>query len=344
MSRSRKLKSGLTILEISQQTGISRWTVSAVINGKRKVRESTRAKVLDCIRQERYRGEATSPAIEHEFSHMVAILIPELDYPFHEQVLRGVHDTFVTNQYNILLWRVGQHEQERRHVLERIARYRPAGYIVVDGAEGSAGECLRAIQEKGIRSVFIGETALDGQSSVSVNERRAMKGATDRVIELGHHRLAYLAGPEHSIAGKERKLGFFESVVYHHLEPDTLIEKNAGETAEAGYHAALSLLKDARCPTAILCHNDLVALGVYRAAHETGRRIPHDLSVVGFDGLDFCSMLAPPLTTVDVSPRQQGTCAAQLLLSLMHAETPPETKRECLPVTFVEGSSLKSPS
>ena len=145
---------------------------------------------------------------------------------------------------------------------------------------------------------------------------------SDFVIEAGHRRLGHLAGPSFSVGAKERQLGFVESLIHHDIHVSDAVIAEAGETAAGGYRAALQALGDPDSrPTALVCFNDMVAMGVYRAAHELSLEIPNDLSVVGFDGIDFAELLGPPLTTVDILPGKSGEQAAQLLVKVIRNET-----------------------
>ncbi|MCX5768849.1 MAG: LacI family DNA-binding transcriptional regulator [Candidatus Hydrogenedentes bacterium] len=149
-----------------------------------------------------------------------------------------------------------------------------------------------------------------------------------------------MAGPGGTAGAKERQLGFVESLITHDVRVSDSTIMDAGETATEGYEAALELLKDpARRPSAVVCFNDMVALGVYCAAHELSLEIPVDLSVTGFDGLDFTELLGPPLTTVDIHAGQLGQEMAGLLLKVIRGEAGEEKITEWVePALVVRGS------
>ena len=169
-----------------------------------------------------------------------------------------------------------------------------------------------------------------------------MKLATDYVIGRGHRRIGHIAGPVYSQGARDRKLGFIESLIEHDLRVSDSLIVDAGETAAAGYAAALVMLRDpSKRPTAIVCFNDMVAMGVYRAAHELSLDIPGDLSVIGFDGIDLAALLGPPLTSVDIRPGELGGRVAELLVRVIRNETGRHRVTEWLTPSIVERASVR---
>jgi DNA-binding LacI/PurR family transcriptional regulator len=256
-----------------------------------------------------------------ELSRMVAVLASSIGSPFHMMFFRGVNEVLGREGYHILFHNVRPEDQEDPETLASLRAYRPAGYIVLKGAEGPRAEHAREILEEDVPMVM--EAAPEGVEThcVTFNNRAAMRLAADYVIERGHCRLGHIAGPTFSFGAKERKMGFVESLIEHDIPVSDAVILDAGETAAAGYEAAQEMLRNAsERPTAVLCFNDMVAMGVYRAAHELGLDIPGDLSVVGFDGIDFAELLGPPLTSVDIFPETLGKKAAELLVKVIRNE------------------------
>jgi len=316
-----KGKGAITTSEIARRCGLSRPTVSAVLNGTRKVRESTRRKVLECIREHNYQTGIISKTLVGELSYMVAVLASDLGSPFQMMMFRGIAEVLNAHDYHILVHNVRPEDQPDPKTLASLHAYHPAGYIVPRGSEGLNGQHAREILEEGVPLVTQG--VLEGIETHSVNfdNRAAMKLATDYVIAQGHRRLGHVAGPPFSQGAQERKMGFLQSLVERGIPMSEAAIVDAGTSAASGRQAALQMLKDPESrPTALLCFNDTVATGVYRAAQELALEIPRDLSVVGFDGIDFGELLTPPLTTVDIVPTELGRQAAKLLLRVIGDE------------------------
>jgi DNA-binding LacI/PurR family transcriptional regulator len=338
----KKARRAITTSEIARLCGVSRTTVSAILNGKTNVREGTRRKVLACIRQQNYQFGMIARTLVDELSRMVAVLASSLGSPYHMMFFRGMSEVLDAEGYHILFHNVRTEDQEDPETLASLHAYRPAGYIILKGAEGPHSEHARKIVEQGIP--LVSEARFEGLETHSVNfdNRTGMRLGTDHVIEKGHRRLAHIAGPTFSFGAKERKLGFIESLVAHDIPVSDAVIVDAGETAVAGYRAALSVLQEPeRRPTALVCFNDMVAMGVYRAAHELSLDIPGDLSVVGFDGIDFAELFGPPLTSVDIFPTLLGRKAAETLLRVIRNQTGRGIVEEWVHPRLIERASVR---
>ncbi|MBI2425136.1 MAG: LacI family DNA-binding transcriptional regulator [Candidatus Hydrogenedentes bacterium] len=336
-------KRTITTIEIARICGVSRTTVSAVLNGKSTVRESTRKKVLECIRQQNYQFGMIARTLVDELSRMVAVLVSSMGSPYHMMVFRGLSEVLDAEGYHILIHNVRPEDQEDPETLASLHTYRPAGYIVLKGAEGPHAGHARKILELGIP--LVAETHFEGMETHAVNFdcRAGMRIGTDYVIEKGHRRVGHIAGPTFSAGAKDRKIGFIESLIAHDIPISGAMIVDGGETAAAGYQAAMEMLRDpARRPTALVCFNDMVAIGVYRAAHELSLDIPGDLSVVGFDGIDFAELFGPPLTSVDIFPTLVGRRAAELLLKAIRNQTGRGFVEEVIHPQLIERASVRS--
>jgi DNA-binding LacI/PurR family transcriptional regulator len=341
MESKAKSRGGITTSMIARLSGVSRSTVSAVLNGKTNVRESTRRKVLDCIRQQNYESGMIARTLVGELSRMVAVLAPNLGSPYQMMAFRGINEALVAEGYHILFHNVRPEDQEDPETLASLQAYRPAGYIILRGAEGRRGEHAREIINEGVPLVTMGVLESIATHAVTFDNRAASRIATDHVVEHGHRRVGHLSGPSFSVGAKERQLGFVESLIRHDIPVSDAVIAEAGETAAGGYRAALEALRHpGGRPTALVCFNDMVAMGAYRAAHELSLDIPGDLSVVGLDGIDFAELLGPPLTTVDIFPEQSGVQAAELLVKIIRNQTGRSTVVQWVEPRLVERASV----
>lgn len=311
----------VTIKELARLCGVSRSTVSAVLNGKPGVREKTRQKVLECIREHNYERGLVAKSLVSELSRMIGVFVPDVGRRFYKEIIYGINAVLESQDYHMLYHGAGHQSGTHQEQLSAIKTYRPAGSIIVKGDHARSAEDIRDILETGAPLVTVERIEGVETHAVCYDNRRAARLAPDYVFDMGHRRVTYLAGSAPWGASKERKLGFMESLVEHELDFDGAMTVETPGTAEGGYEAALSVLSDPETrPTALVCFNDLTAMGVYRAAYELGLRIPDDISVIGFDGIDFCEMLGPPLTTVSIFPEKLGRAAAELLLEVIQRD------------------------
>jgi DNA-binding LacI/PurR family transcriptional regulator len=340
---STRAKQTITTSEIARLSGVSRSTVSAVLNGKPNVRESTRRKVLDCIRQGNYASGRIAGALVGELSRMVAVLASNLGSPFHMMMFRGINAVLESSGYHILFHSVRPEDQDDPDTLTNLYAYRPAGYIILRGAEGPGGKYARRIIEDGVPLVSQGKLVGVTSHCARIDNRAAMKLAAEYVISKGHRRVGYLAGPAFSVTDKERQLGFVEGLIENDIPVSNAVFADSGETAAEGYRAALSILADPSSrPTALVCFNDMLAMGAYRAAHELSLDIPGDLSVVGFDGIDFAELLGPPLTTVDIHPHVLGEMTAKLLVKVIENRAGANLITEWVSPKLLERASVRA--
>jgi len=311
----------VTITELAQLCGVSRSTVSAVLNGKPGVRDKTRQKVLECIRENNYERGLVAKSLVSELSRMIGVLVPDVRRRFYTEIISGISAILESRGYHMLCHRAAPQSDAYQQQLSAIKAYRPAGSIVVKGTHARSIEDIREILETGGPVVMVERIEGLETHAVCYDNRRAARLAPDYVFAMGHRHVTYLGGSASWGASKERKLGFMESLVEHELDLDGAMTVETPGTAEGGYQAALNILSDPETrPTALICFNDLTAMGVYRAAYELGLRIPDEVSVVGFDGIDYCEMLGPPLTTVSIFPEKLGRAAAELLLEVIQRD------------------------
>jgi DNA-binding LacI/PurR family transcriptional regulator len=172
--------------------------------------------------------------------------------------------------------------------------------------------------DEGARLVFVnGALNTLNVPSVGVDERTAGELATQHLIDLGHERIGYVAGPDHYLPTRQKAAGRRSALRAAGLDPDGLVAHGDDFTVEAGRAALRNLLVADQAPTAVICSSDLMAIGVLQEAAEQGVRVPRDLSVVGFDGIEATAWTNPALTTVEQPIEEIAETAVNSLRSLM---------------------------
>ncbi len=276
-------------------------------------------------------------------SRVVAVLVPNLGSPFHMMAFRGINEVLQAQGYDLSFHDVGPEDQEDPDTLASLQMYRPAGYIILRGGEGLGAEHARAVLQEEVPLVSLGTLEGVETHAVAIDNQLVTRIATDYVIERGHRRLGYIAGPPFSWCAKQRQLGFVESLINHNMQASEALIVEAGVTPREGYLVALEALKDSKTrPTVLLCFNDMLAVQVYRAAHELSLEVPTDLSVVGVDSVDFAALLDPPLTTIDTFPEQSGRQAAELLVKAIRNQLEESAVVQWIEPKLVERDSVRS--
>jgi len=319
MSRRR----GLTADDIAKLSGVSRTTVFAVVKGKPGVSARTRERVWEAIREHGYANGLVQKSLLSEVSKTVGVVIGSINNPFYTEVVSGIHSVLRVEGFQRMLYHgTEDRPEEGIEAFGAQKTYDFRGYIVSAGEVEQYHDHLLWLVRMRRPLVTIMEAPGLATHTVRFDNRKANRDATEYLLRMGHRRITCLTGPVRSATAKERTIGFMECLVDHEISFQEPMVARGGDTPEDGYHAALKVLtNESFRPTALICCNDMVAIGCYRAAHELGLKIPEDISVLGFDGIEMGEVLGPPLTTLSVFPRDIGRIAAEMLLQIIHVGT-----------------------
>ena len=310
-----------TIQDVADQAGVSKATVSAVINDKDTVRESTRARVLEVIRELKYRP---SPAARRRATpgttRSIGFLIKEVDNPYYADIVAGARDFLHERGYIVLMaTSEGDYATEQR-ITDFLRMQEIAGLIMTPVLDGNADlSHVFELKRRNISFVLLEEIRGIQANLVDVDNVEGAKSAVEHLIELGHTHIVHFGGPEYSLHSEQRIDGVRAAYSESHLVFSNRSVIRAGASLEDGYQTGLEYFRgrpESERPTAVTCYNDLVALGLCRALAELGIRVPDDVSVVGYDNLALLDYVVPRLTSVRVPTREMGRVAAEIL----HAE------------------------
>lgn len=333
--RGRGRRGDVPITTIAELAGVSPPTVSKVINGRPGVGVQTRQRVEALLRDHGYRGPlpaAGVPCVEVVFDHMLGAIAVE--------ILRGVSDVAGENECTVGFTDVHRLLVAGLPWVEPLVRRRPTAVITVCSlANADDAERLAA---GGIPLVGIDPVGeLTTTPTVGSNNWSGALSVTRHLLDLGHRRIGLVTGPVRDLAARARRDGFRAALDHAGVSFDEGLERSGVFTFEDGAALSAELLALPERPTAIVCGDDLQALGVYEAARRAGLRIPEDLSVVGFDDVDQAGWAAPPLTTVRQHFAQLGATAARIALALAAGEPPGQTRHELDTVLVVRGSTAR---
>jgi DNA-binding LacI/PurR family transcriptional regulator len=311
----------VTIAYIAESAGVSIPTVSKVVNGRSGVSADTRSRIEELINRHGYRKPAGAGR-----GNVVELVFRELESMWAVEIIRGVERVARKHRLGVLVSKFGLHDTTAPAWDDTAAR-RPS--CVLSVAQLSAAERAQ-LRAKGIPFVVFDPTAEvpDDVPFVGATNWSGGRAATRHLLELGHRRIAMIAGPDHVLCCRARLDGYRAAMDAAGLLPDPALVARAGLTREDGRAAAAGLLSRPCRPTAVFCANDLQALGVYQAARAAGLRIPADLSVVGFDDLPVVAWVDPPMTTVHQPLTEMAVAATELALMLGRGEPAPQAGLE----------------
>ena len=317
MKPTRAAPGRVTLTDIAKGCGVSRATVSLVLRGSPLVNVRTRERVEAELKRQNYVYHRGAANLRRKVSSGVALVINDLSNPFFAEFAAGVDESLATAGYVTLLGSTGESVERQQAVLNSLLEHDPAG-IILSPAEGSDGARLHALV--GTRTpVLVFNRELDTDwDFLSLDNRRGAQLATEHLLERGHRRIAFFGGHRDSSSCRERREGYRLAMAAAGLtpEPQWLIECAPTRLEAAGQTGALFARDPA--PTAAVCYNDAVALGLINGLSARGRRAGHDFAVVGFDDIPEAQVSAPPLSTIAVDPRARGRQAAELILQRLH--------------------------
>jgi LacI family xylobiose transport system transcriptional regulator len=327
----------LTVAAVAKLAGVSTATVSKVLNGQTGVGSATRHRVEALLLEHGYRRPAvTEPtaAIDVVFYGSFGDLAT--------QVLEGVERVARRQELAVVFTNVLNPVPGTRSWSEQILARRPFGVIGVHAHLTSEQRGQFAVS--GIPSVAIDPLGEPSQDTPSVGATNWNGGVTAarHLLDLGHRRIAVISGPTDYLCARARLEGCRAALETGGVTLAEDLVHSGQFTFDIGLRFAERLLRLSHRPTAIICGNDLQALGVYEAARRADLRIPQQLSVVGFDDIPVAGWCAPPLTTVRQPFRDMGETAAQILLSIAGGNPPTQTRVE-LGTTLVVRDSTAPP-
>lgn len=325
----------LTIVQLAQLTGVSVPTVSKVVNGRSEVAPETRARVESAIQEHGYRlrrkRAAPAPLLE--------LVFHELEGPYAMELIKGVERVAREHRLGVVLSQLQGRHTPGEGWIEDVLRRRPTGVIAsFSGPDAAQHDKLRTRQ---IPLVLVDPTGELGHRVPSVGASNWTGGlsATRHLIELGHRRIAIITGPPHALSSRARLDGYRAAMDTAGVPVDPGLVRVGDFQVADGLHHTRELLDLPDPPTAIFACNDGQAVGVYQAADEAGRRIPHDLSVVGFDDLLPAPWMIPPLTTIRQPLIEMAAAAATMAVSLARDECLPNERLELSTSLVLRGST-----
>ncbi|MFB9948480.1 LacI family DNA-binding transcriptional regulator [Rhizobium puerariae] len=309
-SEDRK-KSRVTLLDVAQRANVSRATASLVIRKSPLVGSETRARVEAAMRELGYVYNMGAARLRAERSHTVGVIVPNLMNPFFAELLAGIESAIDSAGMVVILAKSGDLVERQDMVMRRMREHGVDGVIFCPAA-GTAPEFLERVDEWNLPLVQVLRHISEGIDYAGADYAGGMRQAVDHLASLGHERIAFAVhGPVHS-AYLERVEGFRDAMLARGLDPERIIRVPYQTARIPG--AAHLLFETPEKPTAVICFNDVIALGLSAGLHDLGLKVGETFSLIGFDDVAEAEVIRPRLTSVSTAPEAIGETAARLLL------------------------------
>ncbi len=300
----------MSIRELAVKAEVSMATVSRVFNLPDKVNAQTRTHVLQIAQQMGYMPNAMARSLRTQRSRVLGVVLPTLLNPVFAECLDGIAHAASAAGYAILPKTTDYRLELEEHAVQQLLAASVDGVVLVVSNPATSA-ALPRLRAEDTPYVLAYNRQAD-HPCVSVDSELAMRDVVSRLTTLGHRRIMLVSGQlAASDRAQQRKYGFVEGMKAQNLEDYQCVEVPFIETAA---QAICTLLKNSQRPTALVCSNDLIAIRCIRAAYLAGLRVPHDISIVGFDGIALGEELTPMLSTVTQPNGAIGRSSVQLLV------------------------------
>jgi len=309
----------LTLEQVAKLAGVSRSTVSRVVNEHPSVRPQVRERVWKVIRAKNYQPHQAARTLVTRRTNAIGLIIPEavtrlFTDPFFPQLTQGIAEVCNQRGYYLMLTLMTA-TTDRDALYRRILHSGQLDGVIVAAAP-TGDPILPRLQASHRLCVLVGRHPdYPKLPFVDVDNVTGAKSMMEHLISLGHKRIAMIAGPQTNVAGRDRLEGYRDALAQAGLAYDETLVARGDFTEDSGYYAAQRLLPAE--PTAIFAASDSMAAGAIKALTQAGRRVPEDISVGGYDDAPAATLVNPPLTTVQQSVIDLGKTATEKLISLL---------------------------
>ena len=311
----------VTIKDVAERAKVSISTVSAVVNDSKYVSPGLRTKVEQAIEELGYIPSRVGRALSSRRTSMLAHIIPTIANPFFAALIQAAESAAFQSGYNLMVCSSEGSPTKVRQYQEFLIGAGVDGVIVSPTTRMSLEDQCAPLLERGIPVVITaGSRGLPGVDAVISDDTKGLRQLTQYMLDLGHTRIAYL-GRRQSQSSEERRQAIAACMADAGLTlPEEWCKAAAPYTEfQATYHLAKALISANPRPTAIMCYNDALAMGVLQSCYDLGLRVPQDLSVTGFDD-SLGHLTSPPLTTLSIPAATMGRLAIDVLLSRVNAK------------------------
>mgnify|MGYP005838156617 CR=1 FL=1 len=302
----------MTLAEVARHAGVSAATVSRVLNGRMVVSPKVRERVLRVVRQLNYAPNVHAQALAGGRSRTIGMIVSNIENPFFLGVFMALEESATQQGYEVLVEHTGYRRERLVESIHSMLKRRVEGLaaIVSEMDRGLIEEL--AAQEVPVVFYDVGRPARN-ITNIRVRYDKGTQRTAEYLYSLGHRRFGFV-GHHAGLGPLEERKRTFTEVMERFGGAVRFATASGSDSPSGGRHAASDLLSSLLKPTAILCANDHMAVGVLRELHERGLRVPGDVSVAGFDNIALAENLCPSLTTVRIPQREIGQLASEALM------------------------------
>jgi DNA-binding LacI/PurR family transcriptional regulator len=307
----------ITVKDIAKKAGVSHSTVSRALHDSSLIADETIERIKQIANEMSYSPSAAARALKTNRSQVLGVVLSNIDDPFFSEILQGIESGVQGSGYSLFIAAAHREPKREHEIVQAMVEHRVDGVIICSTT--FSGEQSGQLLQYGVPMVVVNnQAAEDFRYSIYHDDVDGSRQVARHLIELGHRRIAYLGNFLSGRTTQDRLAGLRLEMESNGLTiPAEYIHEAAGGNPENGIEASRYFLDLPQRPTAIVCFNDMLAIGMLKGLHQIGVRVPDEISVTGFDNIIFSAYTNPPLTTLDQPKQFIGTEAARLLLELL---------------------------
>lgn len=312
----------VTIVDVARSAGVSKSTVSLVLSESPLVAEATRERVTHAMKALGYVYHRGAAQLRAASSDLVGMVISDLTNPFFAELAVGIEDALYKLGFTPILANTNENSERQAQVLRSLREHNVAG-IIISPARGTDGWTFAQQWPKSIPAVITMRRIVGSPLPyVGPDNRRGAREAVEHLLRLGYRRIGFIGGDRSMTTQQDRSDGWRDALNAAGRAADESLVFESAPTRDGGREAIERALAMPAPPQAVVCYNDIVAMGATHALAERGLTVGRDMAVVGFDDIAEASHNAPPLTTVSADTGEMGLRCAESLLGLIRGEDP----------------------
>ena len=317
-----------TIKDIAKRVGVSHSTVSRALCGSQLISRETAKLIKQAALEMGYRPSLAARSLKTRRSQALGVVVSNIDDPFFSEILEGIEDVAQDSGYSLFI-AASHRDLEREELIVRAMSQHRVDGVIICSTSFSAVQSHELLEYLTPIVVINNQAAEVYRYSIYHDDVDGSRQVTRHLIDLGHQKIAYLGNSISGRTNSDRLAGFQQEMAAAGLPiPEAYIHQVQGgrpENSPAGVDHFLGLSER---PTALVCFNDMLAIGVLKTLQQVGIEVPEDFSVTGFDNILFSAYTNPPLTTFDQPKRTIGEEAARLILGLLESPSKEEMRGE----------------
>lgn len=319
----------VTLRDVAKAAQVSINTASRALNEKPDVNEETRDRVLAVAKRLRYTPNRLAQGLRGKKVGSIGVVLADLSNPFFVEVVKGIEEEAYRHGFTIMVTNTNEDAAKEQEVIRTLVEHQVAGLIITPSQKND--DFISYLEEEGVPFVLVARRFEEFTCHAVLNDdfSGAFTGVND-LIELGHRDILFINGPLSNWSALQRLNGYRQALERAGIAYRPELHRCCEVTAEAAAREVRQFLDGGHVPHAIFTFSDYMAIGVISALRERGYRVPQDVSVMGYDGVQIGASLDPPLTTVEIAKHRLGVASTQVLIELIENEHARDEPRQLM--------------